>query len=102
MGLCSVGMGRAKAAAENSLLAQASTATVPAVLPLAGAACNDRNPPWLPRGPLHQHPRPTWVFSRLGAMESISSMKMMAGAFFSASCWLERKEAGNSGEPNSR
>ena len=27
----------------------------------------------------------TWVFSRLGAMESISSMKMMAGEFFSAS-----------------
>ena len=27
----------------------------------------------------------TCVFSRLGAMESISSMKMMAGAFFSAS-----------------
>mmetsp|Transcript_17400 Transcript_17400/g.55889 ORF Transcript_17400/g.55889 Transcript_17400/m.55889 type:complete len:294 (+) Transcript_17400:973-1854(+) len=26
-----------------------------------------------------------WVFSRLGAIESISSMKMMAGAFFSAS-----------------
>ena len=28
---------------------------------------------------------PTCVFSRLGAMESISSMKMMAGEFFSAS-----------------
>ena len=27
----------------------------------------------------------TWVFSRLGAMESISSMNMMAGEFFSAS-----------------
>ena len=27
----------------------------------------------------------TCVFSRFGAMESISSMKMMAGAFFSAS-----------------
>ena len=27
----------------------------------------------------------TCVFSRLGAMESISSMKMMAGEFFSAS-----------------
>ena len=27
----------------------------------------------------------TWVFSRLGAMESISSIKMMAGEFFSAS-----------------
>ncbi len=32
----------------------------------------------------HRSPR-ACVFSRLGAMESISSMKMMAGAFFSAS-----------------
>jgi len=34
-------------------------------------------PTYLPTSPL--------VFSRLGAMESISSIKIMAGAFFSAS-----------------
>ena len=33
----------------------------------------------------------TCVFSRLGAMESISSMKMMEGAFFSASSKAFRK-----------
>lgn len=33
----------------------------------------------------------TCVFSRLGAIESISSMKMMAGAFFSASSKALRK-----------
>ena len=32
-----------------------------------------------------QRRRRACVFSRLGAMESISSMNMMAGAFFSAS-----------------
>ena len=31
------------------------------------------------------------VFSRLGAIESISSMKMMAGAFFSASSKARRR-----------